>query len=301
MTLRTRLAFMVVLLLLGCVFAAPFYRSATSQDPAVSNPSLPTLQIQRSLQPSLLESSDEFKSVMAPTLEEHATDQPKNNFTRQAPTEFTHDFVAGKNKPVLFNKPIPDLQMPAPNRGIRASSAVAPRALRARPVSLTGVSSQRFGDNPIEQPRLASNFHSDAPTDRTRVEEVNLRPVPMTRPAENIGFRSNAMTPAPRAESQRHRVSRYDSLGEISKQYYGSAEHALLLFEANRDALVSPSILPIGLELVIPAKPNRTPQVQAWTPNPSPNAPRSPEPSEKLPALPIENQFGWKRAQDERD
>jgi|GEM_PF-4036947 len=317
MTLRTRMAFMVILLLLGCVFAAPYYRSAISQDQAASEPSLPTLQIQRSFQQSVEKSSDELTAAPTPKIPQHDAAQPKLESTRPSSGEVADSgkgIAVSASAPVLFSKPIPDLQMPTPNRGIRASSSKAPRTLSVKPVSLTGISSQSFGKNPTEPLRLASNFpaaesankfpptQSELPAVRSGADSGKLRATPMSQPPErSFGFRPNAISPAPKAEVQRHRVSRYDSLSEISKQYYGSGEHALLIFEANRDALVSPAILPIGLELIVPAMPNRTPQVQAWSANPTPHTPRSPEPPEKLPALPIENQFGWKRAQDDRE
>jgi nucleoid-associated protein YgaU len=43
-----------------------------------------------------------------------------------------------------------------------------------------------------------------------------------------------------------------DSLATLAAQYLGSAERYLEIYEANRDHLPSPAVLPIGVELRIP-------------------------------------------------
>lgn len=50
----------------------------------------------------------------------------------------------------------------------------------------------------------------------------------------------------------RHRVVDGDSLAALAKRYLGSAERQWEIFQANRDVLASPGLLPIGAELKIP-------------------------------------------------
>jgi LysM repeat protein len=54
-----------------------------------------------------------------------------------------------------------------------------------------------------------------------------------------------------------HKVVDGDTLRLLAERYLGSAGEAMAIFEANRDALPSPEILPIGVELKIP--PRRVP------------------------------------------
>ena len=49
-----------------------------------------------------------------------------------------------------------------------------------------------------------------------------------------------------------HRIVDGDSLAELAERYLGSASRAPEIFEANRDVLFSPQLLPIGAELKMP-------------------------------------------------
>jgi nucleoid-associated protein YgaU len=51
-----------------------------------------------------------------------------------------------------------------------------------------------------------------------------------------------------------HRVVDGDSLEALAKQYLGSADRAREIFNANRDVLADPRLLPIGVELKLPAR-----------------------------------------------
>ncbi|MHB1037707.1 MAG: LysM peptidoglycan-binding domain-containing protein [Pirellulales bacterium] len=50
-----------------------------------------------------------------------------------------------------------------------------------------------------------------------------------------------------------HRIVDGDTLSGLAERYLGRADRYLELFEANRDSLTHPDLLPIGLELRIPA------------------------------------------------
>jgi nucleoid-associated protein YgaU len=50
----------------------------------------------------------------------------------------------------------------------------------------------------------------------------------------------------------KHKIVDGDSLSSLAERYLGSADRATEIFEANREKLSDPRILPIGLELRIP-------------------------------------------------
>lgn len=54
------------------------------------------------------------------------------------------------------------------------------------------------------------------------------------------------------ARPRTHLVVGGDNLVRLSERYYGTGRHWKQLFEANKDRLPSPHVLPVGVELVIP-------------------------------------------------
>lgn len=51
-----------------------------------------------------------------------------------------------------------------------------------------------------------------------------------------------------------HKIVDGDTLGDLAARYLGSAARAMEIFEANRDVMTDPELLPIGVELKIPAR-----------------------------------------------
>jgi hypothetical protein len=51
----------------------------------------------------------------------------------------------------------------------------------------------------------------------------------------------------------RHRVADGDSLASLAQRYLGDRNRYAEIFNANRHVLASPDILPIGVDLIIPA------------------------------------------------
>lgn len=58
--------------------------------------------------------------------------------------------------------------------------------------------------------------------------------------------------PEPVAEKRIYEVVSGDTLGAISKKYYGKASDYMKIFEANRDILDNPDLIKVGQKLVIP-------------------------------------------------
>jgi nucleoid-associated protein YgaU len=69
------------------------------------------------------------------------------------------------------------------------------------------------------------------------------------------------------AAPKTHKIIDGDSLETLAKRYMGSADRANEIFEANRDVLSQPQILPIGAELKIPPKEQ---SAQHSSPSPTP-------------------------------
>ncbi|MGD0519316.1 MAG: tail protein X [Thermoguttaceae bacterium] len=51
-----------------------------------------------------------------------------------------------------------------------------------------------------------------------------------------------------------HKIVDGDTLGDLAARYLGTAARAMEIFAANRDVLADPELLPIGVELKIPAR-----------------------------------------------
>ncbi len=57
---------------------------------------------------------------------------------------------------------------------------------------------------------------------------------------------------APRVEPQRHKIRDGDTLSSLAERYLGDARRAVEIFEANREVLTDPDLLPLGKYLTIP-------------------------------------------------
>ena len=78
---------------------------------------------------------------------------------------------------------------------------------------------------------------------------------PPTRPAPVTVAASAPAMPAPAAPPpapRTYRVASGDTLSRISSRYYGTAARWQDIYNANRDQLRSPDVLPLGVELKIP-------------------------------------------------
>jgi nucleoid-associated protein YgaU len=51
-----------------------------------------------------------------------------------------------------------------------------------------------------------------------------------------------------------HKIIDGDALSDLAARYLGGADRAMDLFDANRDVLRDPNLLPIGVELKLPAR-----------------------------------------------
>lgn len=122
----------------------------------------------------------------------------------------------------------------------------AQKAVVQKPVSL---------DNSTP-PKLASNFPGGP---QTPVSPIVLPP--------------SAVDTPPSQAVIRHRLADGDTLQELSAKYLGAADRYWDIFEANRNVLSSPDLLPLDVEIVIPLaqKPKSPPpQASLLVPPPGP-------------------------------
>lgn len=191
MKLRTRVATVIIVLLVGFVFAAPFRRTLP--------PSGPLQTVQRdSIEPAI------------PTL------------------SIRHPVSAKLSAPVIYESSTSAIERL--NSEDREPSSTSPRpTLRLAP---------EF-DPPSQTESAVSTPSNPQHTERDTAIEQTLPPMELS----------------PRW----HRVVYGDNLEKLAEDYLGSRNHYLLIYEANRDVLASPNVLPIGAELQIPRAPPKQP------------------------------------------
>lgn len=91
-------------------------------------------------------------------------------------------------------------------------------------------------DNPPQVPAIAPKYPGDGAPNST------VWGMPLIAPREKQ---------APRG-SRTHKIEDGDTLPALAARYLGSADRAIEIFQANRDILSDPQLLPIGGELKIP-------------------------------------------------
>ena len=100
---------------------------------------------------------------------------------------------------------------------------------------------------------------------------------PLTQPSLPATSSSSLATQRQSVEKPiTHKLRDGDSLSALADHYLGSAERRLEIFEANRDALKNPDVLPIGVEIKIPPKVS-APVTNVWvTPDATTLSPLTP-------------------------
>jgi nucleoid-associated protein YgaU len=119
--------------------------------------------------------------------------------------------------------------VPAANRGTLPSEVSPP----ARPAA-------------VHAPVAVTVHRPETPADSDQVVEGLAASTPWQPPMESA--------PPLRETASTHRVVDGDSLEGLAKQYLGSPDRAGDIFNANRDVLSDPRLLPIGVELKMPAR-----------------------------------------------
>jgi nucleoid-associated protein YgaU len=163
-------------------------------------------------------------------------------------------FIAIVFRPVFSTPPGAMAQMNTPLNVQHQKQLPLPSTLQAQaPVSLPSAELQSTASTtsspgptvlsplgpPQSPPNLPSRYPSTASSNSARWGmPMEMMPT-VARPAD-----------APPV----HKIVDGDTLGDIAARYLGSASRAMEIFQANRDVLTDPELLPIGVELKIPAR-----------------------------------------------
>lgn len=151
-------------------------------------------------------------------------------------------------QPSLSNVPlhVPSGDAQSPAIGLRDHDAPL-----AAPPSLTVPSAagrSRLDEGPA--PPLMSDQYQPLVDGPPSVLPIETRSLHVTRPGGPPKLESPNV---PRT----HRVVDGDTLERIAERYWGDASQADALFFANRSVLSTPDPLPLGVELTIPARPEK--------------------------------------------
>lgn len=95
--------------------------------------------------------------------------------------------------------------------------------------------------SPAVSPSMESSFH----------EIPSVTRPPAVR-AKVLGLAAEEADDPAKFDEIRHRLIDGDELRTLAERYLGSAERWREIFEANRDVLEDPEVLPLGVELSIP-------------------------------------------------
>jgi nucleoid-associated protein YgaU len=92
------------------------------------------------------------------------------------------------------------------------------------------------------------------PLDRQESPPPLAAKYPESSPSANSrwGTSMEMMLPVIKETGHSHRIVDGDTLEGLAQRYLGSADRAREIFDANRDVLADPKLLPIGVELKIP-------------------------------------------------
>lgn len=118
-----------------------------------------------------------------------------------------------------------------------------------------------LGDDPWRPSTRVASYQAEvkrAEIEQTEVKKAeikNERARPQA-PLEVTPPRHDTVTPH---ATLTHRIADGDTLSGLAERYLGSSQRFAEIFDANRDHLASPDLLPIGVELRIPARPALSP------------------------------------------
>lgn len=113
------------------------------------------------------------------------------------------------------------------------------------------------------------------------VPQFDAEPAQASQSRRVAGAHLEAKSQLPPRRRQTHRVRDGDTLSSLARDYLGSSKRYLEIYEANRDVLASPDLLPIGAELKLPF-----PDEVARQPAPEAKVERPLEPLSPQPAPP---------------
>lgn len=283
MSSQTKLGFITVILLVGCIFAIPHFRHPLAEpESADSSPIEPEVSLRR-------KKSEPVPSDLGAT-------PPK---TKTKTTKTDSDLAVG----VAESRSLTSKRSLTSTRQTKPSSHPAPSSLRHEqwkfpPVdTFRETAGQATGDSGLPSDRSDRSDRprpiriplppaSDANLAERRATAAGRRTPPanwdgarlaQANAEERQAFpsrRTNVDSTTPRGrtasigrqqfverqpgmptggEASLHRIVNGDTLENLAMQYYGDTQKAILIFDSNRSVLLNPAILPLGVDLKIPS------------------------------------------------
>ncbi len=244
MAKRTKLALVTVIILVGCVFAIPHFRHPTgdaaksdSQSTAEKDVTDLTLKVgndenaEKTADPIALRDVDSLKKHSV--LIQHPVAPP--SMQKKEEWKFPPISQFGANR-----EPVPA------NSGSTRQVGLQPTRLLGDNIGQRITASDKLGNRGSATGSFAGNSQNSL---MPQPLKNHKRFASQTMMKPTLTGRASRST---KDDGNWHRVVNGDTLEKLSQQYFGSPEQALMIFEANRQALFNPAILPIGLDLKIP-------------------------------------------------
>jgi nucleoid-associated protein YgaU len=129
------------------------------------------------------------------------------------------------------------------------SIVVAPPPPAQRPLPVASQDTHRPSPTvvtPNDQPAPPPEFPKSTPSSN--------KPASNQMASARWGSAMAEMLPERRPSPLKHKIVDGDTLPQLAERYLGSASRAMEIFQANRDVLADPNILPLhGVELKIPS------------------------------------------------
>ena len=224
MHLRTRVAFVVVTLLVGWILASAHRTGPKPSESTSSRPTPPTLEIQR---PPTTTSS------------QNRTDVPTHRWPQPAAPPFGHSAAPVSAAPASTGPSLPPQRLPGSTEREAGAGPL-------KPVRLLGVDFGRDSTGRTTALRASESITNPRPG---RSSPISIDAAPGARRA--LKPDSSSRPPAARTW---HRIVNGDNLPDLAETYLGDRTAAMLLYAVNKEVLVSPEILPIGAEIRIPSR-----------------------------------------------
>ena len=162
--------------------------------------------------------------------------------------------LAGLGLALFFRRPAAeaDLAIPVQSNPLVLRKQPDPRSFAGSESSPAGAQSRPLPAAPGEPPRSLPTIVTPAdqpapPPELPKCYPSNGQPV-----STRWGTSLREMLPETASAPPTHKVIDGDSLALLAERYLGSASRAMEIYEANRNVLAQPEILPIGAELKIP-------------------------------------------------
>ncbi|MGO9114857.1 MAG: LysM peptidoglycan-binding domain-containing protein [Thermoguttaceae bacterium] len=162
--------------------------------------------------------------------------------------------LVGLGLALLFRRPSAESELPIPVQSdpLVLRKQPDPRTFAVGESSAAASQPHPLPAAPLEPRRLSPTIITPADQPAPPPELPKTYPNSVQPASTRWGNSLSEMLPEAASAPPTHKVIDGDSLGLLAERYLGSASRAMEIYEANRNVLARPEILPIGAELKIP-------------------------------------------------